>query len=146
MSLGRFISRASVLCMSGICLGTLALVAGCSGPGPAPYGPGAASKADLRPWVAHAPVVIWVGQLNDFWVVSLKGNYPTWALGPAGRYEGCELDVRACSVAANRLRDQRVIVQGHLIDRGQEHMPLVVADWMEPLPPATSEQFTRLTW
>jgi hypothetical protein len=103
-------------------------MAGCAGPSDPPAGPGAASKADLSPWLADAPVVTFTGRLQYFHCTSENGNYFTWSLWPAGPEDAAEIDVRACPLDAQRLEDHCVMITGKLIPREPRHFPLLVAE------------------
>ena len=104
--------------------------------GPSPLGPGAATETDLAPWLIDAPTVAFAGQLENFFVAGQTGAYVTWSLHPAGRWTGAEVDVRPCAADAERLRDQRVLIHGQLIERPYPHLPLIVARRITPAPPA----------
>src|SRR5689334_6006865 len=82
------------------------LLGGCAR-GPVPAGPGAASAADLRPWLQDAPTVTYTGRLQYFHCTSENGNYFTWSLDPAGEEDAAEVDVRACAAEARRCEDRR---------------------------------------
>ena len=122
-----------------IALAMLIVAAGCNTVrGPAPVGPGAASKTNLRPWLVDRPTTAYVGRLENFLVASQRGCYATWSLIPTGPHVGSEVDIRACAADAQRYRDQRVLIHGKLIDRGERHLPLFVAERITPIdaPPA----------
>jgi len=105
------------------------LIAGCAtDPGQPPAGPGAASKANLRPWLKNADEVTFTGRLQYFHCTSERGNYFTWSLDPAGDEDAAEVDVRKCADDAQHLEDHRVTVSGKLIWREPRHFPLLVAD------------------
>jgi hypothetical protein len=106
-------------------------------------GPGAATNADLTPWAADAKDSTITGTLWEFNVAGATGSYDTWGLaataGTTGTRtlgldsaEGVEVDVRHCADAAERFRDRDVIVTGRLIERGSDHLPLLVAECIRP--------------
>ena len=103
-------------------------------PGPTPVGPGAATTADLRPWLAKAPTITRTGRLTQFSVQSQFGQYVTWALVPRDTSLSAELDVRSCAEEVELLRDQIVLVRGKLLERGPRHRPLLVVDAIVPIP------------
>jgi hypothetical protein len=107
-----------------------------------PVGPGMAST-DLTPWLNDAPVVTYTGRVEYFYVESRTGTYLTWAMHPAGPQESCEIDVRACAVDAARVKDHIATVHGRLIPRGPEHLPLLVAQSMQPHHPPALARDTR---
>ena len=106
--------------------------------GPAPVGPGAATEADVRPWLVDAETTAYAGRLENFLVASQHGAYATWSLVPTGPWVGSEVDIRACAADAQRLRDQQVLIHGKLLERGPRHLPLFVAERITPCdaPPA----------
>jgi hypothetical protein len=106
---------------------------------PAPWGPGAATATDLRPWLDDAPSVTYTGTLLSMYVASQKGLYTTWALTPAGGYEGVEVDVRGCAADAESLSGSAVTVRGRLIARGHRHLPLLVAETIKRGPTDVQE-------
>jgi hypothetical protein len=113
---------------------TALMLGGCASviPGPAPVGPGAATSADLRPWLAGATDVARSGVLWQFNVADVEGSYYTWGLSPDDPTDAVEIDVRRSAQDAQRLRDKDVIVAGKLIDRGKDHLPLLVAERITP--------------
>jgi len=98
---------------------------------PPPVGPGA-TEADLRPWLAGAQTVVFSGRLENINVASQWGSFVTWSVAPAGPWAGAEVDTRACPDAARRLNNCDVSIRGHLIERGDRHLPLLVADRIAP--------------
>jgi|SRR5437773_11552386 len=119
-----------------LALAGIAFIGGCESEMAAPAGPGAASTADLRPWLKDATTVTYTGRLQYLHCTSENGNYFTWSLDPAGEEDAAEVDVRACPADAKRLEDRQVTVTGKLIPREPQHFPLLVA---EHIVPATDE-------
>jgi hypothetical protein len=113
-------------------VGLLLAFAGCESPGTPPVGPGAASSADLRPWLSDATEVTFTGRLQYFHCTSEHGNYYTWSIDPAGDDDAAEVDVRACATAVQHLENQRVTISGKLIPREPNHFPLLVAESITP--------------
>ena len=111
-------------------LAALMLGAGCGSAvfmPPTPVGPGAATS-DVRPFLADAATVAYVGCLQCINIPSPEGSYNTWSLAPAGPRIGAEVDIRQCRDDVRGLQGQTVLVQGKLIDRGRQHLPLLVAE------------------
>ena len=94
---------------------------------PTPVGPEVASS-DLRPFLVEATTVTYGGCLQCMNVPSPLGSYNAWSLTPAGPSIGAEVDIRQCRTDVRGLQGQMVVVQGRLIDRGRQHLPLLVAD------------------
>jgi hypothetical protein len=97
-----------------------------------PVGPGAASAADLSPWLAGAREVTCTAYLQHMWVHGDRGSYLTWAIHPVLDYDGAEVDIRQCAQAAGQLNEKEVVIRGRLIDRGEDHLPLLVAEEIRP--------------
>jgi hypothetical protein len=109
----------------------MTLAAGCEsmpGDGPAPAGPGVAASADLSPWLAHATNDTRAGQLQFVNVPSTQGSYYTWSLAPADPAQAVEVDIRPCGQRAEALDGRVVTITGKLIDRGNHHLPLLIAE------------------
>jgi hypothetical protein len=109
----------------------MTLAAGCEsmpGEGPAPAGPGVAASADLRPWLAHATNDTRSGQLQFVNIPSTQGSYYTWSLAPADPAQAVEVDIRPCGQQAEALDGRVVTITGKLIDRGNHHLPLLIAE------------------
>jgi hypothetical protein len=84
--------------------------------------------------LANAPTITRTGRLTQFSVQSQFGQYVTWALVPRDTTLSAELDVRSCAQDVERLRDRIVLVRGKLLERGQRHRPLLVAEAIVPIP------------
>jgi len=100
--------------------------------GQAPAGPGAATESDLTPWLATATNIRRFGCLEEINVPGQQGSYETWALETPVAAQSVEIDVRACAGAAEDFRGKNVIIEGKLIERGDRHLPLIVAGRMIP--------------
>ena len=117
---------------------------GCQAPpsaAPAPAGPAATTTADLTPWTAEARPARMEGTLQQLHIHSRNGSFVTWSLMPEGPHQGAEVDVRQCSGGVELLRGREVIVEGKLIDRADDHMPLLVAKRITPRYPLPRNTF-----
>jgi hypothetical protein len=103
-----------------------------AGVGPLPAGPGVATERDLTPWLATATETQQFGCLMEINVPSELGSYDTWALATPIAAQSVEVDVRACTGAAQDFRGKTVIVKGKSIARGERHLPLLVAEHIAP--------------
>jgi hypothetical protein len=112
----------------------LLAAAGCQSftAGPPPVGPGAATAADLTPWLPQSTRVRQSGTLMEFNVAAMQGSYDTWSLAAAVAEESVEVDIRACPGAAEDFRGKPVVIEGRLIPRGKYNLPLLVADRILP--------------
>ncbi len=118
----------------------LVLVCGCQSmtASDPPLGPGSVTTADLSAFMPAAEGVKFEGTMQCLNIPSREGSYNSWVLCPAGPYVGAELDVRQCPQDVDTLDAREVIVQGRLIERRYEHLPIIVVDRVIPIkgPPA----------
>lgn len=95
--------------------------------GAPPVGPGAATKADLGPWLVDAQSITYTGLLQYFHCTSSNGDYYTWSAYAGGDSDPCEVDVRNCRRSAAACLNQTAVIKGVMIDRPLPHLPLLVA-------------------
>ncbi|MGA2229408.1 MAG: hypothetical protein ABSH22_00635 [Tepidisphaeraceae bacterium] len=108
----------------------LLVVSGCGNAfvSPAPVGPGAATEANLTPWLPTATAAQRMGWLMEINVPSEQGSYDTWGLAATEVALSVEVDVRGCAGTAEDFRGKEVMIEGKMIPRGDRHLPLLVAD------------------
>jgi hypothetical protein len=100
--------------------------------GVAPAGPGAATEADLTPWLSTSMPAQRTGCLMEMNVPSEEGSYETWGLAATDVALSVEVDIRACAGAAEDFRGKTVIIDGKMMYRGEHHLPLLVAGRIVP--------------